>query len=322
MATIKVPDYRKLIETGFDIIGKDGQRQPFLLNLVQLEYLMDLSAKTPTLAGIRDNVLKARQEGFSALIDAIIVCDFLLSENIGAQIISHKKEETDILMKRVNFFLDSWLEKRGRSRKDLLKTDSTDYLENKINGSYIFIGTAGAKTLGRGGTLQNIHWSEVGFYPNTEILSAERLVSAAEQQVMTGIGKIFRESTGNMFGDFYHQECERARKGESTFDFHFYPWFKNPEYRTPLESAFNPTEEEQRLMFKYSLTPEQVMWYRRKALEFKTRALFLREYPSEMDEAFLASGAAYFNADSLKAYMDKVVDPIKMGSLAYDGGFI
>lgn len=317
-----MPNYQKLIETGFDIIGKDGTRQPFILNPVQIEYINDLVTKSPTLQGIRDNVLKARQEGFSALIDAIMVCDFLIGENIGGQIISHKKEETEVLMRRVNFFIDSWLEKRGLKRSDLLKTDSQDYLEHKTKGNYLFIGTAGAKTLGRGGTLQNIHWSEVGFYPNTEILSAERLVSAAEQQVLTGIGKIFRESTGNMFGDFYYQECERARQGQSTYSLHFYPWFKNPEYSMPLESALNPTEEEQRLMIRHNLTPEQIYWYRRKSLEFKTRALFLREYPSTMEESFLASGVGFFDADSLKVYLDKAVDPIKIGNLAYDGGFI
>lgn len=315
-------NYKHLIETGFDIIGKTGQRQPFILNAVQAHYLKSLTETYPTLEGVRDNVLKARQQGFSAVIDAVIAVDFLTGTNIGAQIISHKKEETEVLMNRVNFYIESFCEKRGIDRKALLATDSRHYLENRQNGSYIFIGTAGAKTLGRGGTLQNIHWSEVGFYPNTQVINAERLVSAAEQQVAMGVGKIFRESTGNMLGDYYYRECERSRRDESNFRFHFYPWFQNPEYQLPLEAAFTPNEEEARLMQAYNLTQEQIFWYRKKASEFETRALFLREYPSTMEEAFLSSGSSFFDADSLKAYYDRARQPLREGTLAYDGMFI
>lgn len=315
-------DYKKLIESGFDIINKQGQRMPFILNPVQNKYLEILKGRYPTFQGIRENDLKARQEGFSALIDGILTVDFLTGDNVGGQIISHKKEETEVLMNRVNFYIESWCEKRGVQRKDLLATDSRHYLENKLNGSYLFIGTAGAKTLGRGGTLQNMHWSEVGFYPNTQILSAERLIAAAEQQVATGVGKIFRESTGNMMGDYYYREIERSRRGESNFAYNFFPWFENPEYQLPLESAFTPNEEEARLMNAHNLTQEQIFWYRKKASEFETRALFLREYPSTMEEAFLSSGSSFFDADALKAYYDRAREPIRQGALAYDGQFI
>lgn len=319
---VRVINYQKAIESGFDIIGKDGQRQPFRLNPVQVKYLGMLKADYPTMQGIRENDLKARQEGFSALIDAILTVDFLTGQNIGGQIISHKKEETEILMNRVNFYVDSWCEKHGVSRKDLLKTDSKDFLEHRTNGSYLFIGTAGAKTLGRGGTLQNIHWSEVGFYPNTEIINAERLVTAAEQQVMMGIGKIFRESTGNMKGDYFSREIDRSKRGDSNFKFRFFPWFENPEYQLVLPSAFTPTAEEQAMMQRHNLTAEQMFWYRRKASEFETRALFLREYPTTPDESFLASGTAFFDPDVMLYYKERITTPLKSGEIAFDGSFI
>lgn len=321
---IKRIDYRKLIETGFDIIDKTGTRRPFILNDVQGEYLDILKKDYPNNVGIRDNILKARQQGFSALIDAVLVCDFLIYPNVGGQIISHKKEETEVLMNRVNFYLESYCEKQGIDKKYLLQEDRKDYFKNRLNGSYLFIGTAGAKTLGRGGTLQNIHWSETGFYPNTTILSAERLVTAAEQQVATGIGKIFRESTGNMVGDYFYRECERSRRGENTYKFRFFPWYHNPEYQTVLKSSFTANEDEERMMRQFNLTPEQMFWYRNKASEFdnKSRTLFLREYPSTPEEAFLTSGSAFFDADTLKYYYENTIEPIQTGGLAFDGSFI
>lgn len=316
-----VLNYKKMIETGFDIVDKRGNRRPFVLNDVQNLYLEQLKAEYPTMEGIRENDLKARQEGFSALIDAIFTCDLLALENVGGQIVSHKEKETETLMNRVNFYIDSFCEKRGLPREGIFKVDTRHYLET-YKGSYLFIGTAGAKTLGRGGTLQNIHWSEVAFYPNTEILNAEKLVSAAEQQVLTGVGKIFRESTGNMMGDYFHRECERSRRDESVYKFRFFPWFLMPEYRTQLQGSFHPTEDEQAMMDRYNLVPEQMLWYRRKGMEFETKALFLREYPSNPEECFLASGAAYFDKDALKFYYDNTRKPLKEGMLAFDGAFL
>lgn len=314
-------NYKAMIESGFDIVDKHGNRRPFLLNPVQDLYLKQLKADYPDMEGIRENDLKARQEGFSSLIDAILTCDFLAYENCGGQIVSHKEKETETLMNRVSFYIESFCEKRGINREDLLKVDTKHYMET-FKGSYLFIGTAGAKTLGRGGTLQNIHWSEPSFYPNTEILNAEKLVSAAEQQVLTGVGKIFRESTGNMMGDYFFRECERSRKGESNFKFRFFPWFLMPEYRSKIESSFNATPEEEKMMQDHGLEPEQMLWYRKKSMEFETHALFIREYPTVPEECFLASGESYFDKDALVWYYENVRTPYKEGQLAFDGQFL
>jgi len=315
-------DYKAAIEKGFDIIDKRGDRVPFIFNNVQNLYWQTLIKDWGlSLEGTREIILKARKEGFSSLIDAIFTIDFLLRPNIGSQIISHKDKETQILFDRVHFFVNSFCEKRGINRKELLDTDRTNFLRNKANGSYIYIGTAGAKTLGRGPTLQNIHWSEIGHFPNTEIINAEKLVVGAEEQVATGVGRIFRESTGNMQGDFFYSECERARKGEGHFKFRFFPWYKFDEYRTNVK-IFEPTQEEKVVMEQYGLDKTQMFWYRQKMDGYKTKTLGLREYPTTPEEAFLAGGAGFFDPDILKACLDRIREPIKTGGLAMDGSWI
>jgi hypothetical protein len=314
-------DYKRLIETGFDIIDKKGNRQKFILNLVQDKYLELLNNDYSDWEGIRENILKARKEGFSSLIDAIFTVDFLARSNIGAQIISHNDKETSILFNRVHFFVNSFCEKRGLDRKQILDTDQHNFLRNRQNGSFIFIGTAGAKILGRGPTLQNIHWSEVGFYSNTEILSAEKLIAGAEQQVATRVGKIFRESTGNMWGDYYWKECERARKGETPFKFRFFAWFEDPDNRLPVENI-DFTPEEHNLMEKFNLDKAQIYWYRQKMKEFSTGVLGMREYPFTPEEAFLTSGSSFFDPEALKNYRDRIVMPIKVGNLVMDGDWL
>lgn len=321
---LKASDYKRMIETGFDIINKEGKRVPFILNDVQNDFLIQyLGEKYPAMEGVRENIVKARQEGFSAVIDAIFAVDFLVQDNIGTQIISHKKEETQVLMDRFNFYIDCWLEKNRIPRSLLLGTDAKDYLENKSNGSYVFIGTAGAKTLGRGGTLQNIHWSECAFYPNTNILSAEKLVTAAEQQVLLGKGKIFRESTGNVVGDFFHNEIERSRYNESPFGYYFCPWFAHKEYSTDVRFDLKEYEKETHaeLIGMDGMTEGQVYWFLTKMREFRDVSLGRREYPTIVDDAFLSGGESIFNHDVLREWYVKAVEPIKVGSLGMDGGW-
>lgn len=324
MLTLRAEDYKRMIESGFDIVDKRGVRQPFVLNDVQNDFLLAyLGGKYPDMQGIRESVAKARQEGFSALIDAIFAVDFLAQPNTGAQIISHKQTETLILLDRVNFYIDSWLEKNKVPRELLLATDRRDYLENKTNGSYIYIGTAGAKTLGRGGTLQNIHWSECAFYPNTEILSAEKLVTAAEQQVLVGAGKIFRESTGNVVGDFFHGEIERARNGLSAYGYYFCPWYAHKEYRTSNRFILNAEEQKDydKLITINGIHEDQIYWFLQKMREFPQRSLGYREYPTIIEDAFLAGGESIFNKDVLRGWYVGAKDPVKSGQLGMDGEF-
>jgi len=316
-------DYKTMIETGFTVINKRGEEQPFVLNNIQNDFDQKLDEWFPSQEGIRVNIAKARQEGFSAFIDAMFTVDFLARENIGAQIISHKDSETEFLIKRVSHYIDSFCNKNGISRKDLLSVDTSSFLENKINGSYIFIGTAGAKTLGRGGTLQNIHWSEVAFYPSGPITSPEKIVTGAEQQVAMGVGKIFRESTGNVVGDFFHEECERSRIGESVYRFGFYPWFKHNEYVSDEPISLNPGEQ---ILVdnirKHGVSEKQISWYILKSREYKTVSLFLREYPSTFEECFLVSGDSFFDKDTMAWYRTQIKEPIRSGQLAPDGEWI
>lgn len=313
-------NYKKMIETGFTAIDKHGVECPFIFNDIQNDFTNKIDGWFPEQQGIRVNIDKARQQGFSAYIDAVFTVDFLARENIGAQIISHKESETEFLFKRVSHYLDSFCEKKKVRRKDILATDSTSYLENKTNGSYIFIGTAGAKTLGRGGTLQNIHWSEVAFYPNGPLTSPEKIVTGAEQQVGMGIGKIFRESTGNTVGDFFHGECERSRIGESNFKFAFYPWWMHNEYQT--DEPVEPNGGEEKLIEKImrvGVNQKQINWYLKKSREYKTMALFFREYPTVFEDSFLVTGDGFFDKDALLWYRDNIKKPIVEGRLAPDG---
>ena len=312
-------DYRAFIEDNFLIKSKTGEVVPFVLNPTQRYYVDLLEADYPDMQGIRENILKFRQPGFSSLIDAIFTTDFIFSELgeipiIDADIYSHKESETKVLFERCNFFLESFLQRLGQDpmisgpipRKSFLETDTAGLLKGR-RGAQIHVQTANARVSGRGGTKQNIHWSEVAFYPDTLLLSAADLVRGAEQQVADGVGKIFRETTGNMEGDFFHTEYERGKEGQSAFKSRFLAWYIHPEYAKTPPAGWQPPAEYRKLMAEHPVTIDQCYWHFWKISNDEDPAKAKREYPSDDIESFLQQGMRYFDMDALRFYMDSTV---------------
>jgi hypothetical protein len=311
--------YKEFIEDNFQIIDETGEKRPFIFNDIQDQYYITLQTDYGTdLKGLRENILKARREGFSSFIEGLFMADFILSTIgklpvISGQVVSHKAEEVKPHIKRSNLFLDSYVEKMGITRKQFLKTDNTNYIES-VNGAEYYVGTAGAKTLGRGGTLQNLHWTEMAFYPNTQVLNAENIVMPAEQQVADGIGKIFRESTGNTRVDSFAREYLLGKSGETEFNSRFYPWFHFGNYRKQAPTDWQFSAEQQQFMLLHGLDRDQMYWYVQKVLskrgatedgEDRLRKA-KREYPTTDVEAFLVSGEMYFNSEAIEWYLNNI----------------
>lgn len=310
-------DYKAFIEDNFRIIDKRGKIVPFIFNETQNYYWELLQSEYPTLQGVRENILKFRQPGFSSLIDAIFTVDFIWSEE-GKQditfsdIYSHKDSETKVLFNRVDLFLESYLEKAYPKME--LKEAKKMFLEEDTNGKFkgrnkseITTQTANAKVSGRGGTKQNMHFSEPAFYPNTDILNANDLVLGAEQQVLDGFGKIFRESTGNIIGDFFNEEYEFGKQTGAKFKSRFLGWWLHKEYQLEAPTDWEVPEKYKVLMDNFNATKESCYWHWNKVNSAKPadREKIIREYPCDDIEAFLQQGKLYFNVEALKKYKDQ-----------------
>lgn len=322
-------DYKSFIEDNFTITTVDGRVIPFIFNDIQ-NYYYDLliSDYGPELSGIRENILKSRRFGFSSIIDAIFTVDFILSElgdmpMTNSDVYSYKDGDTKSLFTRVNQFLDSWLLKsQGLSyinledrkmitalRKAFLRTDLTGTQIIGKNGAEYHCLTAGARVSGRGGTKQNIHWSEVAFYGNTAILDARNLVTGAEQQVTDGIGKIFRETTGNVSDDFFNSEYQLGKDGISDFKSRFLAWHLFSAYAKPAPEDWQPPAYYDAIRSE-GVSIDQCYWHfcKTRSLEDKRR---LREYPTSDSEAFLLGGDPFFDSDALTFYATMIRKPIK-----------
>lgn len=287
-------NYKLFIEQYFSILDKETQQPvPFRLNPVQDKYCQILLGDYPSMEGVREIVLKARQEGMSSFILALFAVDFLMIPYSASICISHRKDSTDLLFKKVKFYIDSYCQKMGIDPKQLLKSDNKNIIENATNNAVFYIGTAGAKVGGRGGSARNILFSECAFYQDTELITAQEIVVGTAQQVPQGRGMIFIESTANGMDNYYQKTWEQAMRKESIYKPRFFGW---QEFYT---------EE----------------WVMQKRKEFPTDALWKQEYPRDPDEAFITSGTPYFDNQVLKAMLKERPLPKFKGKFEADGSF-
>src|SRR3990167_1590674 len=195
--------YRKFIEENFLIDEpRSGKLTKFVFRPIQEKYYnqlvkdYDIENRGLTMP-IREDILKARREGFSSFILGLFAADDILNENpTETNVLSYKDDATKVFRKRYRTFLLSYAaRKKGHSveqiqnnpgileqvAKDFLSVDSDEY-ELKHNHAHFFCGTANARTGGRGGVVQKLLFSELAFYPDKKELRSEEHTSELQSQ--------------------------------------------------------------------------------------------------------------------------------------------
>jgi hypothetical protein len=332
------------IENFLKIRDKTASIVPFRLNHAQ-RIVMDIMKKDEE-AGIpkRYIVLKARQMGLSTLFEGLIFHDTSTHENKNSLIIAHEEQASSNLFNMSKLYYENIPDlirpmKKYANGKVLQFENPTNEESEKLSNpglrSKISIATAGAGEVGRSATYHNIHASEVAFFPDAKVTMLG-LLQAVPDQPNT---MVVLESTANGVGDWFHDMWQKAEKGLNEFTPIFLPWFIQPEY----QRAFRTEAERQQLMDeismvtrdangqqvytyewqlkeKHDLTWEQMNW-RRYTVANKCQGdeeLFMQEYPSTAEEAFISSGRPKFNIPALRKYQTITKPPIRRGYLQYD----
>ena len=336
-------DRRWYIEKFLKIRDKSAKIIPLKLNSAQKKVMERIDADDKAGKPKRYIVLKARQMGLSTLFEGLIFQDTVANENKNALIIAHEESASQNLFQMSKLYYESLPEiirpmKKYSNGKILAfenpETDESKKSENPGLRSKISIATAGAGEVARSATFHSIHVSELAFFPEpkkTMLGLMQSVPDAANTMVVL-------ESTANGVGDFFHEVWQQAVKGESEFTPIFLPWFIDEGYSrsftseaekqqfldeintTYLDAKGNAVRTyEYELMHKHGLTPEQLNW-RRYAIANKCQGdeiLFMQEYPSTPEEAFISSGRPKFPANVLKKYQTLTQEP-KRGYLKMD----
>jgi hypothetical protein len=235
----------------------------------------------------RDLIIKPRQSGISTFF---IIQNTIKAMTERARIgtMAHEIETTQKLRRMAGIIWEN-LPNHLRPERGLDNAKTTSY---KNTGSEVTIATAGNKKSGRGGTYPGgFHGSEFAFWDN-----AQDIIGGILQGVPMHSPIVLETTTNGAQGLAYEIAME-ALRGEGIFTLHFYEWWWVDEYQIPLQlgEALSYTDEEQRLIHKHHLTPEQIKWRRYKMLEL--RDFFFQEYPEDIMTAFLTSGNGVFKFD-------------------------
>lgn len=269
------------------ITNEHGQKTLFRPREAQLKFLLARHGF--------DIILKARQLGFSTVVQLDMLDDCLFGKNQNAAIIAQSMNDAEeIFSTKLKFPYDNL---PGFLKKLVFPIrDSRTAIEFN-NGSKIRVGVSM-----RSSTLTNLHISEHGKICAKDPIRAKEIRTGSLNAVHEG-QKITIESTAEgREGDFFEfTQRAKALEGKELnsldFKFHFYPWYQQKSYTltqdvivpSELTTYFNKLEGE----LKITLTKGQRAWYVKK-WEVQQDDM-KREFPSTPDEAFeQAIEGAYF----------------------------
>jgi len=305
----KLKDPKFFIERFLFIINKNRERVPFLFNNAQKIYYANRSKN--------DLILKSRKEGLSSVVEAIWLHGCIFGKNENCVTMAQTWDDTVIHMDRVKYFIETMGISDIKFDLKLDKENQREILFPHSNSRY-WIGTAGSTTFGRGRDITKLHLSEVAHYQDPAVMTG--IMEACIPNAV----KIL-ETTANGVGDTFHRLWQEAGDPQSGSPWkqHFFAWHDDPENRKPkpLDRNVVLTSTEKRLVERYKLDVEQILWYRFKTSEAADRSKIPQEYPSNPQEAFLSSGHPAFNLEKLNQKRERIKDvkPLAQGEFEDDG---
>ena len=307
---------REYIEKLLWIRTKEGDETRLVLKPAQRKLYEAVKQQVEAGKPVRIIVLKARQMGFSTLISGLIFHACATQENRNALLVAHVADATANLHQMHLRFFDR-LPPRLRPMRAasnvmgiVFANPSKDPAERAREPglrSRIRCATAGGKGVGRSDTLQYVHASEYAFWPDGINTKSDTLLGILQAVPALPGTMVFLESTAKGFDDF-HKRWEDAVSGRSDFVPLFFSWAEEPGYRRPVEPGTVWSAEEREMMTRYGLEPEQMAW-RRWCIANNCGGdidKFHQEYPLTPEEAFVASGACWFNVKIITARLREI----------------
>jgi len=288
-------DWRWRVSNLYWIVDDEGRKVAFRPNAEQMRFMDDLWTL--------NLILKARQLGFTTLIDIIGLDLAVFNSNQTCGVIAHNLDDARKIFKnKVKFPYDNLPDELRNAQP--LETDSAWGLSFQ-NGSSISVSTSV-----RSGTLQFLHVSEFGKICAKFPDKAKEIVTGSFNTVKAGQFIHVESTAEGRYGKFY-EYCKAAQDAlkegkqltELDFRFHFFAWWEKDDYRldddVPMTTAMRDYFKSLQDKHGIFLDREQKAWYVKKASLMVDD--MKREFPSTPDEAFEAAIDGAYYAQQMSA---------------------
>ncbi len=315
---------------------KSGELVPLEWNFAQRFVAKKLDEQLAKDKRVRAVILKARQEGVSTYVAA----RFFRRQNLWAGrkglVLADALDRAEAIFGIYERYHNNLPEEL----KPEILTRATRRSLRYAHDSEMGIRPASDKDAGRAQTIHDLHASEIAFWPLTQ----QRDVWISANQAVPEYGsEIIVESTANGAGGLFFELWDLTQREGSGWIGIFLPWWIHEEYdctpeypvtKDELDSiAANPDDFEKQALDRgipwegehYQLPLSRLVWRRRTIInrfggdpvtlgKDATRD-FQQEYPATAEEAFIASGATYFDEDEVRKLARDTRDPERIGRL-------
>lgn len=260
--------YNRFIGDNFTIVNKDKLEVDFISNPPQVDFLKNMALFYNIL------ILKARKMGFSSTALGVATTKFITGRNENCVSMSFDADASVKQLARAKHFIKSYEHKNNvkiplkYNRQSAMIYEGIDE-EGKSFTNSLRVGTAKSTSFGRGDDITYLHLTEVAFCDDVPTLLA-----GVGEAVVRGAHTMM-ETTANGYNSYktFWDESMMNQKG-------FANLFYSPEWE--YDEAF--LAEKAR----------------------KLGPLMYQEYPMNPEEAFIASGAMFFDKLSLKYLLEEV----------------
>lgn len=277
---------------------------------------------------VRLIVLKARQRGISTAVEARFFERINRRANAHAVVASADTDSTDKVFRMCRTFQDEMPQDQKRQLKRSNRKE-IEYAPPHRSG--ILCQTAGKDVLGRGGTTQYAHLTEVAFWRDAET----QLLGLLKEVPMEDGTEVVMESTANGVGGAFHDRywdaVEHRKQYPDDWSGYtplFLPWYTHHEYR--LDPPAHLCDSAGRLVLipdepyceidcrdtlsaiGVHLDDAQLYWRRVQIRDECGSDLrtFWQEMPSTDKEAFVATGYNIFSSQVLDRHERNCCDPM------------
>lgn len=282
----------------YKIMDKNGDEVLFAPNPTQVRFIEDL--------WFRNIVLKARQLGYSTLIQLMMLDACLFVPNTQAAVIAQDEGAAETIFRSKVKFAYDHLPEAVRAMLPTAKDRADELMLS--NGSSLRVAISA-----RSGTLQWLHVSEFGKICAKRPESAKEIVTGSLPSVDRN-GIIVIESTAEGQEGYFHDMCKIAEADQQSgreldnleYRFHFASWWEAAEYQADADKAViaaNDNRYFERIEHETGrpLSERQKAWYvlTRRSVFAGDDAKMRQEYPSTSKEAFEGSTEGIIFADQL-----------------------
>ena len=301
---------------------------------------------------IDGNIIKGRQQGSSTESQGLMFWKASLNRNYNTLLIAQDDPTTKAIFSKAQFFFEHLepaykplIRKSNRSELHFAAAEHKRQVKDHGLGSRMDFANAEHMLAGTGTTKQGLHLSECAKWRTEEI---DILLASVYPILYRGPGSIrLKESTAHIGGQWFRECCEAARDGETDEFLVFCPAYLEPDNRIRLNPKRNPDDkylarmvgldpEEQHIVKvakrgqpKYDIPPFEIppeyIKFRRTMIAQPgwDEDLFMQEYPTEFESAWISRDSRVFNHQKLFEQKDRNVrNPLRLCRIVAGGKMV